>query len=171
MTIEVRKRVLEFVARYPGVHVREIERQLGLASKLASYHIDALETEGLVRCVESGGYSRFVATGLAPKLSPADLAFICLMRRAPALRIVILLLHDGALNQRSITARLGLAAPSTSYHLKALVTAGVISAEAAGRERFYSLARPNETKRLLAAFEPVRGDLDNFSRMWTDLFG
>lgn len=171
MTTTVRQDVLRFVIRYPGVHVRELERQLELSSKLASYHLDALERDGLARRVSSDGYVRWIASRDGAALGDADLRLLCHLRRAPALRIAAELLAHDELPQRAFVRALGLAKASVSYHLKALLADGVVAVRAQGRERLYRLAAPDDVRRVIAAFEPIPGDLDTFSTILRDILG
>jgi DNA-binding transcriptional ArsR family regulator len=169
MTTTIRADILGFVARYPAVHVRELERQLELSSKLASYHLAALEEDGFVRRLEADVYVRFVATHTGVRVPESDLALLCILRRAPAFRIVGELLTHEELPQRALVASLGLAKASVSYHLKALLTAEVVTARDEGRERFYRLASPAQARRVMLQFAPVPGELDDFSRMLLSL--
>lgn len=169
MTSVVRADVLGFVARYPGVHVREVERQLGLSSRLASYHLGALEAAGLVRRVQDDGYARFVSTQGTERLQEADLRLLCVLRRPPAFRIVGELLQQGEVPQNRLAKALGFAKASVSYHLKALAAEGVVAARDEGRERHYRLVAPAQVRRVLRQFEPLPGELDAFSRMLLDL--
>lgn len=169
MTSVVRADILGFVARYPGVHVREVERQLGLSSRLASYHLGALEAEGLVRRVQDDGYARFVSARSAADVPDADVRLLCVLRRPPAFRIVGELLRHGEVPQNHFAKALGLAKASVSYHLKALLAEGVVAARVEGRERHYRLAAPAQVRRVLREFEPLPGEVDAFSRMLLDL--
>src|SRR5581483_2219332 len=87
---ELRDQVLGFVLDYPGVHAREVERRLGLSERLASYHLLALEQEGLLRRLDQGGYARFYPQEAARRLTRKDFDFIGLMRRPPSLQITVL---------------------------------------------------------------------------------
>ncbi|HEV8359787.1 MAG TPA: winged helix-turn-helix transcriptional regulator [Candidatus Thermoplasmatota archaeon] len=165
----LRSAILGFVERYPGVHVREVERQLGLSSKLAAYHVEALRDEGRIDVLRERGYTRLVARATARRLSQAEVAFICLMRRPPALHLVLLLLQEPELPQGELARRLRLAKASASYHLAALGEAGVVRGRSEGRQRLYRLSDPAWARRTLARFEPVPGDLDAFSAVWDDL--
>jgi len=171
VTTTVRADVLAFVSRYPAIHAREVERQLKLPSKLASYHLGALERDGLVRRVSSDGYVRWVATRGGARLSADDLVLLCHLRRPPAFRIALELLAHAELPQNRLVAALGLAKASVSYHLKGLVQDGVLAARVEGRERLYRLAAPAHVRRILAEFEPIPGELDAFSRLLADILG
>lgn len=163
----VRQQILNLVERYPGIHTREVERQLGLASRLASYHLQALTDEGLVTRVEEQGYTRYVARPSG--ISAADVTLICVLRRPPALRIVLLLLSQEEMTPGMLADSLGLAKASVSYHLRELLDAGIVKVTPVSRERWYRLAQPTLVHKLLTRFEPLPGDLDEFSKLWDDL--
>jgi len=160
--------ILAFIERYPGVHVREVERQLGLSNRLASYHLEALHAGGAVALLRERGHVRVVARNQAMLLPAAEVRFICMMRRGPALRIVLLLLEHRELRQGAIAEMLDLAKPSASYHLAGLLDAGVARARRDGRERFYRLADPTWVRAKLATFEPLPGERDAFTALWDD---
>lgn len=166
-----RQQVLGFVQRYPGVHVREIERQLGLPSRLAAYHLAQLEGEGKVQCVQEPGFSRYFPALGKPRWSRAEMQFLCLMRNAVALRITLLLLSEGEAAQGDIARRLKLAKASTSYHLALLLDAGMAGVRQQGRRRLYRLRDPAWVTGMLANFTPIPDDLDTFTGIWVDLFG
>lgn len=168
--LAVRERVLGFVLRYPGAHPRAIERELGLSDRLAAHHLDALAEEGAIDRFEDGGFARYVARERAARLTEVERRHLVLVRRPPCLRIMLLLATQRELSQGDVSARLGLAKASTSYHLQALVEAGIVAARAEGRHRYYALRDARRTTALLEEFGALPGDLDEFSRMWNDLF-
>lgn len=171
MPHRLRAQILAFVEEYPGVHPREVERRLGLANRLAAYHLDALAEEGVVARVDADGFSRYFPREASGHLTPRDLAFICLLRRAPALQVVLLLVAKDEMTPAAMADELGLARPSVSYHLKALLESDVVSVRAEGRERRYALRDPAYVRRMLASFHPLPGDVDSFSKLWDDLVG
>lgn len=168
---QARDQVLAFVRTYPGVHVREVERRLHLSSKLASYHLSALEHDGLVERVQEKGYARFLARVTRPRWTPRDIAFLCLMRRAVAFRITLLLLAQDELTPGHLAKALDLAKASATYHLHLLEDDGVVRVTPRGRERWVRLADPARVRGLLADFTPLPEDLDPFAKVWDDLFG
>jgi predicted transcriptional regulator len=168
---DVRQQVLGFVRRYPGVHVRSLERRLGLSSRLAAYHLGQLEAERRVQCVHEAGFARYFAAVGKARLSADDVRFVCLMRRAAALRIVVLLAGEGPQTRDELGARLGLAPASVSYHLGMLVEAGLVRSVREGRRRLHGLADVGATLGRLANFTPLPDDLEPFDRMWHDLLG
>lgn len=171
MPQKVRQEILAFVEQYPGVHAREVERQLGLPNRLGAYHLDALAAEGVLERIDASGYARFFPRAATLRLTPRDVLFICTLRRAPALQIVLLLLSASEITPGAMAEELGLARPSVSYHLKELAAEEVVVARAEGRERRYALRDPAYARQMLASYHPLPGDLDAFSRLWDDLVG
>jgi DNA-binding transcriptional ArsR family regulator len=167
----VRRRILHFISRYPGVHLNEVERQLGLSGRLAAYHLEQLEQEGRVTRIDDTGYARYATARTLAKLSRHDVPFLLLMRRPPALRITLLLLSEGPKTPTELAAALDLARPSITYHLGALVAGGIAQVRREGRQRWYRLGNPRYVRGMLDEFEPVPGSLDAFSSIWNDLFG
>lgn len=171
MTLTVRETVLRLVRAYPALHVREVERQLGLSSKLADHHLASLEAEGRVRRVEEAGFTRFLDAETAARMAEDELALLLLARRGPALRIMLLLLAEGEARPGALAEALGLAKASTSYHLKALAEAGVVEARQEGRERRYRLRDPERVRETLGRHPPLPAEIDDFARVWADLYG
>ena len=171
MASDVRQQVLAVVRQYPGVHVRALERRLGLSSRLAAYHLQQLEAEGRVQCVHETGFARYFASVGKARFSADDVRFVCLMRRAAALRIVILLAGEGPLPRDELCDRLGLARASVSYHLAMLGDAGLVTSQRDGRRRMHALTDPAATLGRLANFTPLPEDLEPFDGMWHDLLG
>jgi predicted transcriptional regulator len=163
-----RDTILRFVLRYPGVHEREIERRLSLSSKLATYHLDALEHEGLVTRVREAGFTRFVPTSGRKE---DETEFVCLMRRSVALHITILLLDEPEMAQGEIARRLKLAKASVSYHLAPLTRSGVLASRRDGRETHYKVSDKRAVRARLRGFTPLPGELGAFTRIWTDVIG
>lgn len=166
--MKVRAQVLASVQRFPGIHARELERQLGLSDRLASYHLQHLVAEGAVQAVPDTGFTRYFPAATRPKWSARDVALLCLLRRGVAFRIVLLLL-GGPQPQGRIAKALGLAKASASYHLGDLRAAGIVAVEALGRERHYRLADPDHVRGVLANFTPVPEEHDAFTAMLQDL--
>jgi predicted transcriptional regulator len=168
---EVRQRVYDVVRRYPGIHLREIERQSGVSAPLAQYHLRKLVDEGFVEMHEQGGYARHFPTakGKAARVTPEDVPLVGVLREEVPLHIVLLLLDRGPLTHTALVAELGIAKSTVSYHLAKLAEAGVV-ARAPG-EHALRLADRERMYRLLLAYRPTPSLLDAFAGLWDDLYG
>lgn len=168
---DMRQRIYDTVRRYPGIHLRGVERELGTSAALVQYHLKKLVEEKLVEALEQGGYARYYPTakGKAARVVPKDQPILGLLREEVPLHVVLLLLDKGALTHTQLVEELGIAKSTVSYHLAKLAEAGIIEREPGkpalrlvDRERIY---------RLLLAYRPTPGLIDTFADLWEDLYG
>lgn len=168
---DVRQRVYDAVRRYPGIHLREIERQTGVSAPLAQYHLRKLVDEAYVEVHEQGGYARHYPTqkGKSARVMPEDVPLLGVLREEVPLHIVLLLLDRGTLTHAELVGELGIAKSTVSYHLAKLAELGVIG-RAAGKASLHLVDR-ERIYRLLLAYRPTPGLLDTFAGLWEDLYG
>ncbi|MGQ0536965.1 MAG: winged helix-turn-helix transcriptional regulator [Methanobacteriota archaeon] len=167
----VRARILEVVRRYPGIHVREIERQLGVSSALASYHVRKLAEAGRIRIETQGEFHRCYAED-APgtrRRTAEDERLLGVLRQPAALKIVLLLLSEERVQNKDVAERLGITKGTASYHLANLVEEGIVRRASEGRG--FELVDAEGLHDLLADFSPAPGVLEEFAALWDDLYG
>lgn len=169
--VKVRQRVYDAVRRFPGIHLREIERQTSVSAPLAQYHLRKLMEEGFVDVHEQGGYARHYPTdkGKSASVTARDLPLVGLLREEVPLHIVLLLLDKGAMTHTELVNEVDVAKSTVSYHLAKLAEADVVERVGEGgklrlkdRERIY---------RLLLAYRPTPTLVDAFADLWEDLYG
>lgn len=168
---DVRQRVYDAVRRYPGIHLREIERQIGVSAPLAQYHLKKLVEAGFVDIHEQGGYARHYPTdkGKSASVTPADLPIVGLLREEVPLHVVLVLLDKGPMTHTDLVAELQVAKSTLSYHLAKLAEAEVV--ERAGSDARLRLKDRERMYRLLLAYRPTPSLLDRFAQLWEDLYG
>ena len=166
----VRQRVYDAVRRYPGIHLREIERQTGVSAPLAQYHLRKLAEEGYVEVHEQGGYARHYPTdkGKSASVTTRDLPVVGLLREEAPLHIVLLLLDRGPRTHAELVAEIGSAKSTISYHLAKLAEADVVERAGEGKLRLKDRER---VYRLLLAYKPTPTLVDAFADLWEDLYG
>lgn len=164
----VRKQVYEAVRRYPGIHVRGIERNLGVSAPLVQYHLKHLVDEGFVEAHDQGGYSRYYPRREV-RVRDEDVPLLGLLREEVPLHVTLLLLDHGALTHGALVERMGLAKSTVSYHLAKLAEAGIVEREP-GSARI-RLAEGHRIRELLLAYNPTPDLLDTFADLWSDLYG
>lgn len=168
---EVRKRVYDAVRRYPGIHVRGIERNLGISAALAQYHVKKLEEAGYVEGKEQTGYTRYYPTskGKSARVTDEDQPIVGVLREQVPLHIVLLLLDHDALTHTELVERVGVAKSTVSYHLAKLAELSIV--ERARGSPALRLAQRDRIYRLLLAYNPTPDLRDVFADLWGDLYG
>lgn len=168
---DVRQRVYDVVRRFPGIHLREIERQTGVSAPLAQYHLRKLADEGFVELHEQGGYARFYPTakGKSASVTALDMPLLGLLREEVPLHVVLLLLDRGPMTHTELVGELGVAKSTVSYHLAKLAEAEVVVR--AGADGKLRLKDRERVYRLLLAYKPTPTLVDAFADLWEDLYG
>jgi predicted transcriptional regulator len=165
--------LLTFVQHYPGVHLREIRRRLGIPIGTLDYHLYRLGREGLVLVRFHGGYKCCYPAvsehGTGPIPEPEKLLLALL--RQPIPRALLLHLY---LEGNSSPARLAQAVDTTgsnlSYFLKRLESTGVILRDGQGATRRVHLVEPKRVHQVLLDYPPLaETTVDRFLRFWTEL--
>lgn len=167
---DTRKLVHDTVVRYPGIHLRNVERTVGISTALANYHLKKLAEAGFVEAHEQGGYARFYPTskGKAVQVTPEDLPILGLLREEVPLHVALLLLDHGPQTHAELHAQIGTAKSTLSYHLAKLAEAGIID-RAPGSPKLRLVDR-DRIYRLLLTYTPTPDLLDAFAGLWSDLY-
>jgi predicted transcriptional regulator len=175
LELDTRRKIFEFIVEYPGVHLRELERSLGMSVQLLDYHLRVLEKGGLVTAKESEKYKRFYA-GVKrvedPKvLYPDEKGKLALLRQETPLSIVLYLLRVESARHKEIAEKLDVPSSTLSYHLNKLIKGELIEKTPVGEERGFRLTDYEGILRLLIAYKPLSKDMfDRFADIWRDLY-
>jgi predicted transcriptional regulator len=157
----MRARILETVDHYPGLHLRELARQLGTSVSLIEYHVPFLHALGHVDIEEDARFRR-----VYPATMPtADRQAIATLRDPQRLHIVMILL-DGPLRHAELAKRARLGKSTLSFHLRRLEEAGLVEP---GEN--YALRSAPHMRSLLQRHRPTPDLMDRFARVWSDIYG
>jgi len=142
---EGRARIKLLVSLQPGLHLREIQRQVGLSFSSTRYHIDKLARQGEVDRVEDKGYSRIYPPGTDSK----DRILLSLVRRKTDHKILSCFLVENNLTQQRLTEVTGLSKSTISEHLATFLELGLVRAQVR-EQRIFELADPAKTNGLMS---------------------
>ena len=165
LELETRRKIYDLVAKNPGLHLSKIAELLYMRISLAEYHLFYLEKNQLVVPVNESGYTRYYVKG---EVGTEDKKVLGLLRQDVPLRIVLLLLKCASSQHKELLQNLDVAPSTLSYHLKKLVTCGIISVQTYGEEKGYSMSNKEMVTRLLIRYKPYNF-IDSFKDIWVDL--
>ncbi len=170
-----REVILACIGRYPGIHLRGIERELGLSSALVHYHVKSLETSGEVVAAAVGGYLRFYPADLGEgrgEISDEDREVLAALREEIPLHVILLLLDGGPTPQSDLVEELGLAKSTVSYHIDRLVARRLVErVEKASGERVIRVRDAARVRRVLTRYAPTADLIEKFRALWEDFYG
>ncbi len=169
-----RRRILELgirddlhslISRCPGIHFREIQRRVQVATGQLSHHLRLLVKAGLLRTESDGKYLRYYAE---VDMNLEEKRVLELAHRRSVRRILLCLLEYDACNNQQLTEELNLAPSTVSWHIKRLIEENLVSKRTAGRESFYSLNDAEFVRQVLVKYRASLMDrlVDGFVEMW-----
>ena len=172
LEIETRRRIFEAVCKFPGIHMRELSREVGMQKNLVDYHLEYLEKNDVVRAESDGQFKRYfplqASEHAGALVSASDKATVMMMRQPVPFRVVVLLARRGCMAHKDLAKELRKSPSTLSHHLEKLQRAGVVSPNPDGRG--YVLADEKRIARILLSFNPMPSLLANgFLDIWEDL--
>ncbi len=168
LELESRRRAYELVAGTPGLHMRELARQLSMDVRTAMYHLRQLEKHGLVTGIDEGGFRRFfprTADGRRAEVVDArDKPLLGVLRKPVPLYVALVLLTRDVASHGELAEGAGVSPSTLSYHLERMERAGILARD----DSRYVLREPERAARLLYAHRPTQDLLDRFVDLWED---
>lgn len=170
----LRRRLLDEVQKYPGLHLRELARALGIPPSHAQYHLRVLEKTGLVAVERQEGYLRHYPTkatpvGNLPHLGAHERGMLRLLRQPAILRILVVLLLDGPLALAELGRRCGVTPATSWHHVQRLSREGIVERSPAPEPLQWRVRDPELVRRLLIEYEPPPAYVEGFLEAWQRL--
>lgn len=168
---DLRSRILHLVERFPGLHLRDIQRRSECSPMLAEYHLNVLERLELITSTHEGRYRHFFPKRHeAMSLDRTDRRWLAMLRRPPVLAMVLALLEDGDVRPMALAKTLDLASSTASYQIRVAKKAGLlmtVSVDGVDRIRVADRARIVE---LLQAYHPTPDLMTDYAALWSRVF-
>lgn len=165
--VEMRRRILQAINRYPGLHLREIQRRVESSVHLVEYHLNMLERLRLATSHEEGGYRRFFpATGPRSALDERERAWLSLLRQNVPLGVTLYLLDAGTALHKELADVVPITKSTLTYHLKNMERAGLITREAG---KVIRLTEPERVLAILRSYRPTPDLIASWGDMWVSI--
>lgn len=149
LSVASRRRIFECVSANPGAHLREVARRCTMPLGTSLYHLDYLESSGLIVSRRDGRYKRYFGSH---SVGRREKEVLSLLRHEAPRRLVQALLERGAATQRELCDRVGVSRSTVSFHLNRLVTDAVVIRTPRRPEALYDVAEAAFTRELLERF-------------------
>lgn len=180
--IENRRRIYNYILKNPGLHFRQITRNLNIPKSTLDYHLFFLTKKGFISIVEENRYKRYY---INQNLSTQDKNLINILREDVPRNIVLYLLlyNYSSLEEILKYAKFWTKHPSKiglvlnkhqstiNFHLKKLIDMKIISFFEVNNTKKYYLTNPEDICNLCIIYEKsllgkAKGRLLN----WVDLY-
>ncbi|MHA2497462.1 MAG: winged helix-turn-helix transcriptional regulator, partial [Candidatus Hodarchaeales archaeon] len=149
-----REMVYETIEGNPGIHFRELCRELNRSSGVIQYHLYILERENRIKFFQDGSkFTRYFANGFTSDFFSDHYYSVLSMLQRPSLSKIIHLLRDSEneLSRNQLANEIGISLQGVTCNCKKLVANGIIEELLLGRQRFYRLT--NNTIEILETLD------------------
>ena len=123
LTVDNRKKIHDYISKYPGIHLGEIIRISKLNTGTVRYHLKYLEKNGIISKDTQHGYCRYYLT---KTISKDNKKIFNLIRSRTTRDIILYLLATVVASQKDISEELGKTPKTIEYHLKKLMKNDII---------------------------------------------
>jgi DNA-binding transcriptional ArsR family regulator len=158
-------RIRLLVSLLPGLHLRELQRLIGMSFNSTRYQVDKLTASGEILRIEEGGFSRLYPIGT----SDTDKALFSAIRRPTDRRILATMVRTRRVSHRELSTLTGFAKSTLSEHLGRLVEIGAIVRRISSESMVeYELTDPVRIEALINVqnLTLVRRATDRFIDLW-----
>jgi predicted transcriptional regulator len=149
----------------PGLHLRELQRLIGMSFNSVRYQVDKLTASGEILRIEEGGFSRLYPVGT----SDADKALFSAIRRPTDRQILAIMIKTRRVSHRELSTLTGFAKSTLSEHLGRLAEIGAIVRRISSESTVeYELTDPARIEALINVqnLTLVRKATDRFIDLW-----
>jgi predicted transcriptional regulator len=164
MALSPRDQVYSTIIQNPGLHFREIQRRVDIATGALQYHIDYLRKKHLIYEEKEGKFSRFYAY----QAEPVNSKLMNLLRQDQVRQIVLFLLNKRKATIKTITQEINLSSSTLKFHMQKLIEAGVVLEKTTNGKTFYSIKEKEPLMEILIVYRKSFLDslVDSFVDLW-----
>ena len=140
LELEIRKKIYEYILKYPGIHIRDLSRRLEMPKSTLIYHIKYLKKHGFIEENIYENYTRYYALKQVDRYHKDILN---LFREEASCRVILYLAQNQFSTIDEISKNIHKHRSTVSHHLKKLSNAGILRCHKIDGEKKYQLCEGN----------------------------
>ncbi len=131
---KLRDRVIDEISTYPGIHLRELHRNIGCAMGALQYHLNNLESEGVIISIRNGNARHLFLSGYS---SEDQVLRLTAFTRNPTIQSILQeCAANGRITQAELSRTLSVDKSLVSYYVTGLVDSDILrTIRVFGREK------------------------------------
>ncbi len=166
--LEIRKSLIDIIKNKPGIHFREIFREIDIAMGELEYHLHVLEKMEIISKTKTSYYTRYFPSY---ELGTEDKKIMGVLRQKMLREILLYIISSEKPSHNDIAKEFGLLKSTTSFYLNKLLKNGIIEKEKSGRNVLYNVKKPQSILRLILLYKKGFGDeiVKRVEGLWANL--
>ncbi|MEI6102438.1 MAG: winged helix-turn-helix transcriptional regulator [Methanothrix sp.] len=167
VTLENRRLIFDYISENPGVHLRKISRDINIHLSTLRYHLDYLESKGLITSQREDNLKIYFASG---KLNPQEKKLTPLLQQKRFRDIILAIIGSHEPTSSEIAEKLLMNPSTTSKYINILEEREVISHKKIGREKRYHIDNEESVVKLLLTYKKSFWDsfVDNVLELYLE---
>lgn len=130
------QRVLEFIQKNPGSHLRQIKRELSMSIGTIQYHLKYLEKQGRITSEKQNMYRYYFPVGM---FKQNEKNILKVFKQETAREIIMIIIEKKNPTQKELVDALKLSAPSISWNIDRLIEYDLVDEIRDGKFKRYIL--------------------------------
>lgn len=122
LKLEHRNKVYRLISKYPGTHLRELERKSKIPYSTLKYHLHFLAKHSLILEKKERGNIKYYTKSIEKE----DIEIISLLRQKNVRKIILLLLTNGSCSHKDFEEFTSLASSTVNWYLNNLMKKGIV---------------------------------------------
>jgi predicted transcriptional regulator len=144
---ERKRLILQQVNATPGVNLRQVQRYTKIPLSTTARLLDELEAERKVVSESTAAFRWFFPSG--KRVAGAERSLLVMANKPRPRRIIEAILDNPGMRHGDLADSLNLPAPTLTYYMKQVVSAGLVKVQKSGVERRYRLKNPALARKVL----------------------
>jgi len=132
-----RQKIFKYISDNPCTTTTEISRNLGMNRGTLRYHLMMLKRQNMVTPYKTRGRIHYFLN--ESTYEDKEKAVIAVMKNDKHRRIISEILNSGQISHETLAGKIGVSAPTISWHIRRLKEEGIVRAEKDGRHTEYSV--------------------------------
>ncbi len=161
LALEKRRTIYQYVKEHPGVYMREIQKELSMATGVLEYHLDYLVKEGLLTTHMDGRKKRFYSS----EVSAPHKELLSFLRQRQSRRILVTALKPKGASLDELKEGCSCSRGTLLVYISRLLKTGYLEKRG---ERYFAV-NPDELTKMLISYR--ESYLDDVVDRFLDSFG
>ena len=123
LQLEIRQKIYRYISKNPGIHLREISRQMTIPKSTLKYHLKYLYKKGLITTKSEKRYKRYY---IINKLGTKEKEILNLLRQKVTRDILLYLMFYIVSSEIELSKVLEKHPATIDFHLKKIKNLGII---------------------------------------------
>jgi predicted transcriptional regulator len=157
------ERILQFIQKNPGCHLRKIKVMMHISLGTAQYHLDRLEKMGRIVSTRLGLYRHYFPVGI---FHENEKEILQVLGQETTREILMLIIEQQAPTQTDIVNSIGISAASVNWHIRHLIDFKLIEEIKEGKYKRYQLHDRDTSSRYIATL--LRNYFPNIWDRWSN---